>query len=132
MEEVQEAVGGVTIMPAIGEQAELPVQEDDGVARLQEVLCRGGAAGPGGKVVDEADGLLLQGHSGATGGDENDAAVGGGVVVDEVLGLSGVAGESLGRRIGAEVLVLDGGGDRLGRGGHAESAGGTAPGGEGG
>ena len=50
----------MAIVPAIRLQAELPVQEDDSVPGLQEVLGAGSTAGSGREVVNETDGLLLE------------------------------------------------------------------------
>lgn len=82
-QKIEKAVLGVRKVPRVGQKAELAVQEYDRVPGLEEVLCRGGAAGAGGEVVDEADGLLFEGDGGAAGGDEDDAPVGEGVGVDE-------------------------------------------------
>ena len=50
----------MAVVPAVRLQAELPVQEDDCVPGLQEVLGAGGTAGSGREVVNETDGLLLE------------------------------------------------------------------------
>lgn len=111
-QEVEEAVLGVGEVARVGEQAELAVQEDDGVAGLEEVLGRGGPAGARREVVDEADRLLLEGHRGAARRDEHHAAGGEGVRVDEGGGEACVFLEGARRRVGGEVDVLVGGGRR--------------------
>lgn len=118
-QEVEEAVLGVGEVARVGEQAELAVQEDDGVAGLEEVLGRGGPAGARREVVDEADRLLLEGHRRAARRDEHHAAGGEGVRVDEGGGEARVFLEGARRRVGGEVDVLVGGrGGRRRRRGH--------------
>lgn len=124
MKEVQEAVRCMAVMPAVREQTELPVEEDDSVSRLEEVLGGSSTAGSSRKVVDEADGLLFERHGGSAGCDEDDSAFCGRVKIDELLGLGDVLRECLGGRVGAEVLVLNSRRDGLCRGGHAAD---TAP-----
>lgn len=67
----------MAVVARVRQEAELPVQEDDGVACFEEVLGGGGAAGAGGEVVDEADGLGLEGDGCAAACDEDDRARGG-------------------------------------------------------
>lgn len=66
----------MAVVPRVGQQAKLSVQKDHGVPRLQEVLGGGGAAGAGGEVVDEADGLRFEGDGRAAGSNEDDASGG--------------------------------------------------------
>ena len=107
LEEIQVAPrGSMGVVPGKGDETELAVEEDDGVALGEEVLGAGGAAGPGAEVVDEADRLLLQRHGGASRRDEDDTAVGVGVDADEALGLGYVVVEVAWRRVGGEVGVL--------------------------
>ena len=40
VEEVEERMGGMRVVSAEGLETELPVHEDDCIARLEEVLCR--------------------------------------------------------------------------------------------
>lgn len=92
-------------MARVGQEGELSVEEDDGVAAREEVLGGSGAAGTGGEVVDEADGLVLEGDDGAAGGDEDDAAVGGAVEGKEGLERGGDGGEVFWGGVGFEVDV---------------------------
>jgi hypothetical protein len=78
------------------------------VPGLQEVLCGCGAAGSGAEVVDESNGLALQGNGGPAGGYEDDAAVEGGVCVDEGPRERGVGWEGCGGGVDGEVVVFDG------------------------
>lgn len=56
VQQVEERVGRVRVVPREGLQRVLSVQEDDGVpARAEEVLGGRGAAGPCREVVEEAD-----------------------------------------------------------------------------
>ena len=45
VEEVEEGVRGMGVVPAERLQTELPVHEDDGISGLEEVLCGRSAAG---------------------------------------------------------------------------------------
>lgn len=106
VDEVEEAVGAVAVVAGEGEQAELAVQEDDGVTGAEEVLGGSGAASPGGEVVDEADGLVFEGNGGAPGGDEDDPAGWGDreVVGDESAGEGYVGVEGWWGRVAIEVV----------------------------
>ena len=73
--EVQEAVCAVAVVSRVGEEAVMAVQEDHGVPGFEEIFGGGGAAGAGGKVVDEAHGLVLEGDGGPAGCDEDDSTV---------------------------------------------------------
>lgn len=50
-EEVEETVGGVGVMARVGEEAELAMEEDDGISSREEVLCTGGTTGTGREVL---------------------------------------------------------------------------------
>ncbi|EGX95325.1 hypothetical protein CCM_03597 [Cordyceps militaris CM01] len=75
LEEVQEAVLGVRVVPRVRLQAELAVQEDDGVPGAEKVLGRRGAARARAEVVDEPHRLLLQRHRRPARRDEHDPAL---------------------------------------------------------
>ena len=47
------------VMPRKGQERELAVQEDNGIAILEEVFGAGGSARTGREVVDVADCLLF-------------------------------------------------------------------------
>lgn len=79
------------------------MQEDDGVPGLEELLGARGAAGAGAEVVNVADRLALERDRGAARGDEDDAAVGGGVGGDEAVGEGDVGFEVARRRVLGEV-----------------------------
>ena len=81
------------------------MKEDHGVAGLQEVFGRRGAARAGAEVVDEADGLVFERDGRAAGGYE-DEGEGAGVAGYEGAGEGGVAGEGRGRRVEGEVVFF--------------------------
>ena len=68
LQEIEEAIGRMAVVAREGQQGELSVQEEDGVAGFEEIFGRGGAARARREVVDEADGLLLEGDGGAAAG----------------------------------------------------------------
>ena len=84
------------------------MQENHSIARGDEMLGGGCPASSGAEVVDETDGLALEGDGGAAGGDEDNATVEGGVVGDEGLGEGDVGLEVFGGRVGGEVGVFFG------------------------
>ena len=104
--EVEEGAGVVRVVARVGQQRELAVQEDDGVAMAEEELGAGGATRAGREVVNVAHRLGLEGHRGAAGCDEDDAAALVVVAVDELAGEGDVSLEVLGRGLVGEVIAL--------------------------
>jgi len=103
---VEEAVGGMRVVTRVREQRELPVQKDHGVASLQKILRRGGAARAGRKVVDESYGLVLEWDGGAAGGHEDYSPSARVVEIDELLELHRDCGQVRWRAVRFEVLEL--------------------------
>lgn len=104
--EVEEGARVVRVMARVGQQRELAVQEDDGIAMAEEELGAGGAASAGGEVVDVAHRLSLERDGGAPRGDEDEAAALFVMAVDELAGEGDVGLEILGRRLVGEVVAL--------------------------
>jgi hypothetical protein len=96
----------VRVVARVGQQRELAVQEDDGIAILEEVLCARGSTRAGGKVVDEAHRLGFQGHSGTTRGDEHYPAAVMGMAIDKLLGQGRVCVEVFWWRLVGEVVAF--------------------------
>lgn len=70
-EKVEEAVCCVRVVTGEGEETELSVEKEHGVASFEKVLSACGTTGSGGEVVDEADGLFFQWYGSSAGGDED-------------------------------------------------------------
>lgn len=60
MEKIKETVGGVGVMARVGEQAELAMEEDNGISSREEVLSTGGATGTGREVLVGFGSILAQ------------------------------------------------------------------------
>lgn len=61
VEEIKETVGGVGVMARVGEQAELAMEEYDGISSREEVFGTGSTTGTGREVLVGFDSMLAQG-----------------------------------------------------------------------
>lgn len=58
----------------VREEGAMSVEENDSVARLYEILCRGGSSSAAAEVVEETNGTGFEGNLGSSGCDENHPA----------------------------------------------------------
>lgn len=80
---VEEAVCRVAEMSRVGQQRELSVEKDHGVAILQEVLCGSRPPCSCAEVVDKPHRVVLQRHRGPARSNEHNLPLQVVVVVDE-------------------------------------------------